>query len=455
MLGVIVPMDLSPLERPPRTLLEQLVRQREATYEEQIREFEELARRLGEPATLSVRHLQRLASGERSGDRSTPSVRRVLRQLYGHPLEELLGPPAPAPARTASSLAIAQAPAAGPDPRLLTTTAARASLEFAAWADADQLAPSVMEHVSYELGRIAVDYVSTPALPLLQDLVELRDTMVQLLRTGPHPRQSRELFFLAGTTCLLMAHASQNLGDSSAAMAQARTAWTCAEQADHDGLRAWVRGTQALIAEWSRRPAEAIKFSQAGRPHAHTPDARVRLAAIEARTQARLGNADAALAAVEEVRRARETPERGDDLGFGGLLTFPVAKQQYYVGTTLALIGDHGPAERAALEAIGMYEAGSPEQRSYGDEALARVDVATARLAAGDLEGARAALQDVLTLPPDKRIQQLRDGLVRVRSVLALPRTARASEAVLLAADLDEFSAVSPSTASVLSQRAR
>jgi hypothetical protein len=88
----------------PRTLLEQLIRQREATYEEQVRDFERLARHLEEPATLTVRHLQRLASGERSGDRANPSTRRVMREFYGHPLNVLLGPPsghdgvAPAPA---------------------------------------------------------------------------------------------------------------------------------------------------------------------------------------------------------------------------------------------------------------------------------------------------------------------------------------------------------------------
>jgi hypothetical protein len=32
-----------------------------------------------------------------------------------------------------------------------------------------------------------------------------------------------------------------------------------------------------------------------------------------------------------------------------------------------------------------MYESGPIEQRSYGDEALARLDVTTARLALGDL----------------------------------------------------------------------
>lgn len=462
--------------RQERTLLEQLIHEREATYEEQVNAFLKLAVQLNEPATMSVRHLQRLAAGER-GQRSTPSTRRLLRQLYGYPLDELLGPPHPTrpPSTTATAAPsgddvaeidvdgratsspndsprpmstdlVLTAPreltrSAEPDPPPATADAASTSLEFASWVDANQLSPSIVEHVTYELARIAVDYVSTPALPLLKDLVRVRDTMFGLLRDRPNPRQSRELFFLAGTTCLLLAHATQNLGDPSSAMAQARTALTCAEQADHDALRAWVHGTQALIAEWTRQPARAIQFARAGQAFASTPDSQVRLSAIEARTQARAGNIPAAVVALERAQHFGQQPVRSDDLtDFGGLLTFPAAKQRYYAGSTLALIGEHSQAESAALEAIGMYESGPFEQRSYGDEALARVDVASARMAAGDVEGTAAALEPVLALPPEQRIRQLHDGLARVRSGLILPRYGKAHAAVELVGQITDFS---------------
>ncbi len=46
----------------PRTLLEQLIWQGDWTYEELTARFDRLAREHREPATISVRHLQRLAS---------------------------------------------------------------------------------------------------------------------------------------------------------------------------------------------------------------------------------------------------------------------------------------------------------------------------------------------------------------------------------------------------------
>jgi tetratricopeptide (TPR) repeat protein len=433
--------------QPPRTLLELLVRQREATYEEQVQAFERCARELQEPATLTVRHLQRLAAGQRSGERANPSTRRVMRELYGHPLDVLLGP-----ADEAGTTEVV--PVVQPvDPRQLSAAAARDSLDFAAWADADLVAPAVMEHVSYELGRIAVDYVSTPALPLLHDLIGLRDTTVKLLRDRPHPRQSRELFFLTGTCCLLLAHASQNLGDPASAMAQARAAFTCAEQADHHGLRAWVRGTQALIAEGSRRPAEAVKFARAGQDYAVTADSRVRLAALEARASARIGDTASVTAALARAAQARDAESAGEDelAQFGGLLTFPAAKQLYYAGGAHSLLGNHEQAKRAALTAIELYETGPLEDRSYGDEALARVDVADAQLAAGDLDGATEALTPVLSLPPAQRIRQLHDRLTRVGTALVVPRYAQSREGRSLAGELTAFAELAPPKPPVIS----
>lgn len=433
-------------DRGARTLLEQLIWQREATYEEQAEEFDRLARAMTEPATMSVRHLQRLAAGQRAA--SMPTTRRVMRAMYGHSIEELLGPPKLISSQPA-------VPDRGVDAHRLAASAAHASLEFAGWADAEHVAPTVVEHVSRELSRIAVDYVASPLFPLFCDLVGLRDSLFDLVRGRPNPRQARELFFLTGTACVLLAHASQNLGSPCAAMAQTRAAWACAQQADHHGLRVWVRGTQALIAEWTRRPAEAVAFATSGQTYRAGSDSHVRLAAIEARALARLGDVSAALTALGKARKVREAPAlSSDDLtAFGGLLTFPTAKQRYYAGSTLTLVRRYQDAECTALEAIATYESGPPQHRSYGDEALARVDVATARLAAGGLDGACEALGPVLALPLTHRIQQVSDSLTRIRPTLDSPRYAHAPAALDLGQRIEAFSPVPPAGLPVASVR--
>ena len=330
-----------------------------------------------------------------------------------------------------------------PSPAALTAAAARDSLAFASWAETSNVSVSTLDHLTYEISRIATNYVHAPLIPLFRDLVGLRGLAFEVLRTGrQHPQQARELFFLAGTSCLLLAHASQNLGDSASAMAQVRAALTCAEQADHNGLRAWTHGTAALIAEWTHQHRRAVEFAQRGQQFAPTVDSRVRLAALEARSAARTGDRRLTLEALDRASRARDSQTQGDRLeDFGGLLTFPISKQHYYAGSAYALLGEPELAQQNALLAIGMYEVGPLEQRSYGDEALARLDVTTARLALGDLDGARDALRPVLDLPPERRIEQLAVGLSRVRTVLAVPQYARVQLAREITQHVDHYQA--------------
>ncbi|GAA4989346.1 hypothetical protein [Actinopolymorpha pittospori] len=75
----------------PRTVLEHLIWQRDQTYDEVAAEFEVIARQAGERgASMSARHLRRLASGQRTG--MTPVTRRVLLRMFGRAATELVAP---------------------------------------------------------------------------------------------------------------------------------------------------------------------------------------------------------------------------------------------------------------------------------------------------------------------------------------------------------------------------
>jgi tetratricopeptide (TPR) repeat protein len=217
-------------------------------------------------------------------------------------------------------------------------------------------------------------------------------------------------------------------------MAQVRTAWTCAEQAGNTGLRAWTRGTAALISEWSPQNRMALKQAEHAATLAPAGESRIRIAAIEARTAARLGDRRRALAAIERLHRARtETPDPDEVQQLGGLLTFPTAKQEYYLGATYTLLGEYAKAKQHAATAVQHYITGPREQRSYGDEALARLDIVTAGLAEGDIEGATQRLEQILTLPPELRIQQLGTVMDRVAGFLRQPTFAGSRQARELA----------------------
>ena len=80
------------VDRLPRTLFEHRIRQQCMTYEEFVHHAEAFARHHHEPGTLSLRHLQRLVSGQPIGV-LRPATARLLEHLFGEPIAALLAPP--------------------------------------------------------------------------------------------------------------------------------------------------------------------------------------------------------------------------------------------------------------------------------------------------------------------------------------------------------------------------
>lgn len=82
--------------RPPRTVLEQKIRERRQTLEEFVVSAEQFARENGEAGTLGIRHLQRLVSGSGPNGRTLgpvrPATARLLEHMLGTSIEELLAP---------------------------------------------------------------------------------------------------------------------------------------------------------------------------------------------------------------------------------------------------------------------------------------------------------------------------------------------------------------------------
>jgi len=281
-------------------------------------------------------------------------------------------------------------------------------------SDSEQL-----DHLRDELGRIAVAYVHEPLGTVVTDLRAVQNTVSGLLGSPRRPRSAHDLHFLGGVTCLMLAHASQNAGDHKSALTQLRAAATLAKVIDHDALRAWACGSAALMLEWSRRPADAVARAMDGLQFSASAQTRLRLLAIAARSAARAGDtarAHDALAQLRDVPTSVAVTAVDDVVSFGGLLSFPDTKLTYYQGGTYSLLGDHHRAEDHALRAIRGYEAGLPEDRSYGDEALARLDVTRARLAHDNIGGAALAAEPVLMLPEPLRIKQIDTAVATLRA---------------------------------------
>ncbi|MEY9211550.1 helix-turn-helix transcriptional regulator [Thermobifida halotolerans] len=278
-----------------------------------------------------------------------------------------------------------------------------------------------------ELRQLASAYVHHPLPPLVPRLVALRNRAFGYCRSGARPRLLQRLLLAAGASTLLLAHAAQNLGDRYAASAHLAAARRCAEYAEHDQLRSWVLGSAALFAEWLPAPDTAAQHASHSYTLMSSGHTAIRAAAVEARAFARLGDRTRALQALDRLQHADAIERTHDDFGitFGGLFTFPQAKQEFYRGSVHLLLGDTATARHHAAAALKAYRSGPAQERSYGDEALACVDLVTALLRLGDLEGAERGLSALLQLPKEKRIQQLFPALAALSQLLSQPQFRR------------------------------
>jgi hypothetical protein len=400
---------------PARTLLEELLWREDHTYEEMAHKFEQTALGLGERTTISARHLRRLAAGQRSG--TTPATRRVLQALFGRSADELLA--APAPADTQDRSPAPSSPAAEPPPaatfglsRSMLNQAAHRAHGFTLAASVSNLTGEAMDQLHDDVALLSVTYQQQPLNELVGQLVELQDTLFTLLEGRQPVAYTRGLLLLAGVTSGLLAKISHDLRDSQLALTLSRTAFVCADNADHNGIRAWIRGLQSLITYWAGRPYDAVRYAQQGATYKSGNTSAVWLPASEARAWAALGNADEARAAVHRAQdaRARVRPDEVDELG--GLCTFSLTREKYYVADALAWLPDDArAAEEYAGAAVSAYADTTAEGWAFSDSAGASTDLAIARIRQGRLDGAVEAIAPVLALPPEKRINGILTGM--------------------------------------------
>jgi hypothetical protein len=77
------------------------------------------------------------------------------------------------------------------------------------------------------------------------------------------------------------------------------------------------------------------------------------------------------------------------------------------------------PATHYSTQAVESYRDRAGPEWSFGDQAGSHADLAIARIIGGEVEGARLALDPVLDLPADQRINGVIASTQRVHRMLA------------------------------------
>jgi hypothetical protein len=407
-------------QEPPRTRLEQLLRQRHVTMAEFRKRYQ---RTTG--IALSERQAYRWVAGRVRG-LPYPQAQAALEQLFGEPVARLLGPPygigAVRPFRHRDG-AVPERGRARTDweGQVIAMSADRAR-DFLTHFEVSNVGAETLDQLIDDIRRLVTASQHQPLPTLLSDLVDTQDRAFELLERRQRPAQTRDLCVITGIACGLMAKASHDLGASHDAMTHARTGYACADNAAHDGLRAWIRGLQSGITYWSGQLEASVRYAQLGAEAAARirGTAGIRLASSEARSLAalhRLEDAHTALARAAEARD-RMQPDELDSLG--GLFTFSQPRQLYFAADALAWGGETeaNHTEQLALEALDAYANAPAQDRAFGDESGTRSALAVARVLLRQIDGAAEALAPVLELPPPKRIHGIVTSVEHVRTAL-------------------------------------
>lgn len=397
------------------TLLAQLTAQRHWTAHDAVTEFGKTAESFGSPYTVSERQWERWCAGKIK-NLPRPLCCRVLESMFGRPVRELFEPP------VSAGLSATRSPVETVSGDLLTEVAEESAEDLAA-IECAVLGPTTLEQAYDDVVRLARNYSRTPPATTLIEAVRVRRRVRSLLNRTARPSQQHDLYLLLGQLCALMAVTSFDLGDSAAAMSHARTAWGYGEHIDHNGLRAWARGTQSLIAYWDGRPDDAVRLARSGHRYLTAGSGLVRICSIEARACSHRGDRDGVDQALEAATMAATLSGPFDDLhdGVGGEFAFGEARQARCRGTIYIQLGDvqRGDAQRAIAEARRALDlslsAGQPSLKVLPQ---VHADMAAAYLLLGNVEGAAEALGEVLDLPVEYRIRGLTDRLLHVRQII-------------------------------------
>ncbi|WP_328990836.1 hypothetical protein OG394_31690 [Kribbella sp. NBC_01245] len=292
------------------------------------------------------------------------------------------------------------------------------SVSLLTLAEESNLGELTVEQMHADLHRVAQTYLRVPTKPLFLRTRGIRDRAFKLLSGRQQPAQTRDLYAAAGWSLTLLAWMSVDLGRPDIAESHTRTAWACAESADHDDLRAWVRAAQHTAAFWQDDFGKAAVFAADGLRFARG-SSKTFLAAAHAVDLARAGQFGPARQALELAKSA-EFEAGTNELG-GPLLCSPERAEAIWSDAHLWL-GEAAVTAEHADRSVRLFEAAAHAQRNYGSERMVRLQQVKARLELGELDGAVEALDAVLPTAPEFRVRPL---IQRISEVAAQTRTPR------------------------------
>jgi hypothetical protein len=291
---------------------------------------------------------------------------------------------------------------------------------------------NVLDQLNADVRQLAVDYLTRPPYAVFRALSQLRSEVFAMLEDHQRPKVLPGLYRIGGQLCAMLAHAAADLGQSYAAETDTRAAWLCADLAEDNALRAYVRWIQSNVAYWNGDYRRAADLAHSGHHYANAGTSLLRLASQEARAYAAVRDHREVERALATALAARDQAPSPDEMP--GVFRFEAGKAAYYASEVRLAFGGHDNYTRAVADAeqsLELFDAEPVPGRCPEFIAAAQIDLAAAHLGLEDLDGAAEHLRPVLGLPAESRTLPVVQRVAKVRAGVEGPtfrRSALASE---------------------------
>jgi tetratricopeptide (TPR) repeat protein len=297
----------------------------------------------------------------------------------------------------------------------------------------DPLAPSAatIQCLDQAIERIGNTYLTAEPGELTEEVRLYLAWVQRLLGNSRSPIQHHQLYVQLGYLTGILAQLSLAQGDHDATQADCALAMQAADAAGDGQLRAWILSIQAMLAAHTNRHQDVIDLTNAGLQAAseQASATTVKLASLQARAQATLGNRAAAEAAMALARQmmAQVSPKEHDR----GVFAFPEEKLASHEGQIWLQLGDPERAQEPLQRALRLLDSATGPRRSPVDQAMVRLHLARSHAELGQFDQARQRAEEALALHRQRPVDHTRHRARELATLLKPNDEARATQKIL------------------------
>ncbi|MFC5746032.1 hypothetical protein [Actinomadura rugatobispora] len=290
--------------------------------------------------------------------------------------------------------------------------AAEEAVELAAWLEQSNVGDGVIGYLETATRRLTFDYPRRPPLDVLGEARGLQARVTYILRNGRQRLgQTQTLLTVSAELFALINLLAGDVGRYDLADAYGYAAWTCADEADSDPVRALVLCAQSKTARWEGRYGEAAEFARRGFDLAPIgARGRILLAVSEATALQSSGDIGSAYEALRRAQDARDDLNNLDETA--DAWSCPRARQETYALQVGLGARDPDAMLHSVQAADDAWAEGDP--RVYGTWAQVRIGAALAYVMKGEPEGAAKELAPVFDLGREFRVVTITGRMTEV-----------------------------------------